>query len=213
MQARDGTDDLTIDQAPAWLLASGGSSADARGKLLERYRDYLLLVAERELEPGLRPKIGASDLVQLTLLDAERGLSQFRGQTEQELRAWLRRILRNQAGQAVRHYVAAKRDVRIERSLTTLGEESPGVHSPGGSQTPSRQLAAAEEAHSLAAALLRLPEHYRQVIELRNMERKPFDAIGALMDRSPEAARKLWVRAVEQLRVELDIRHESRTTD
>ena len=72
--------------------ARGGSDS-ALGQLLEAYRPYLLLVANRELPPDLRVKVGASDLVQETFLDAQRDFPRFRGSTERELLAWLRRIL------------------------------------------------------------------------------------------------------------------------
>ncbi|HET6880232.1 MAG TPA: sigma-70 family RNA polymerase sigma factor [Pirellulales bacterium] len=198
MQAQDMAFEVAAAEALDAIVAGREGSADARGKLFERCRDYLLLVAERELDPGLQGKMGASDLVQQTFLDAEQGFEAFRGQTEQELIAWLNRILQNRAGQAVRQYrLAAKRNVRSERSLSAWGEWQLAADV----ETPSRQVAAAEEADRLAAALACLPNHYQTVIQLRNTERKSFDEIGALMGRSPEAARKLWVRAIEQLRV------------
>ena len=203
--------ELAPGEASAWIAAGRGGSADARGKLFERCRHYLLLVAEHEVDLGLRGKIGASDLVQQTFVNAERAFGQFRGESEQELLGWLRRILSNEAGQAVRHYRgAAKRDVRSERSLTAWGDGGRDLQLAADVETPSRQLAAAEETDLLAAALLRLPAHYRHVIQLRNTERKTFDEIGSLIGRSPEAVRKLWVRAIEQLRAALDIDDDSR---
>ena len=196
------THDLVVDAVSAQIVSfiqeGRRGSADARGKLFERCRDYLLLVAERELDQGLRGKMGASDLVQQAYLDAERGFGEFRGHTERELLAWLRRILENRAGQAVRQYrLAAKRNVRSERSLSAWGE----WQLASDVETPSRQVAADEEADRLTLALSRLPGHYQDVIQLRNTERRSFDEIGALMGRSPEAVRKLWVRAIEQLRM------------
>ncbi|HQU42903.1 MAG TPA: hypothetical protein PK867_08820, partial [Pirellulales bacterium] len=52
------------------LIASGHDGCvDARGKLFEHCRQYLLLVAERELDCGLRGKLGATDVVQQSFLD------------------------------------------------------------------------------------------------------------------------------------------------
>ena len=76
------------------FLAEARAGHDsAVGRLLEAARLYLLLVANRELPPDLRPKVGPSDLVQETLLRAHRHFGQFRGATEDELLAWLRQIL------------------------------------------------------------------------------------------------------------------------
>lgn len=207
MQPQDLVVDAGSAQIGSFIVEGRQGSADARGKLFERCRDYLLLVAEHELDPGLRGKTGASDLVQDAFLDAERGFAEFRGQTENELLAWLRRILQNRAGQAVRKYrLAAKRDVRGECSLSTWAD----VQLAADVDTPSGYVAAAEEADRLMAALARLPDHYQTVIQLRNTERRSFDEIGGLMGRSPEAVRKLWVRAIEQLRAALDTENDSR---
>lgn len=210
-QGEDAACEAKDEAIEALIAASRNGSADAQGKLFELCRNYLLLVAERKLESSLQSKIGASDLVQQTFLDAHRAFGDFRGGSEPELLAWLKRILQNHAAEAVRRYLgAAKRDVRAERSLD--GDRGDGGDSQlaGAAETPSRQMAAAEEVDAVTAALARLPLHYRQVIEWRNNERKPFEQIGAMLDRSSEAARKLWVRAIEQLRVELGSTHESR---
>ena len=48
----------------------------------------------------------------------------------------------------------------------------------------------------LADALAGLPDDYREVFILRNLEHMPVDAIAARMGRSPNAVRKLWGRAL-----------------
>ena len=63
----------------------------------------------------------------------------------------------------------------------------------------------------LREAILALPDEYRTVLMLRTWERLPFGEVGKRMDRSPDAARMLWARAVQQLSQQLqDDRHESR---
>ena len=71
------------------------------GRILEGYRSYLKLLARLRLRllPG---KLDASDIVQDVLLKAHTHQDQFRGQTESEWRAWLRRILANTVTDAVR---------------------------------------------------------------------------------------------------------------
>jgi RNA polymerase sigma-70 factor (ECF subfamily) len=61
-----------------------------------------------------------------------------------------------------------------------------------------------EEAEALRRALERLPEDYRLALLLRYQEQRSFDDIGRLLDLSPNAARKLWLRAVRRLQQEVE---------
>jgi RNA polymerase sigma-70 factor (ECF subfamily) len=61
-----------------------------------------------------------------------------------------------------------------------------------------------EQSATLERALDRLPEDYRRVIQLRYREERSFEEIAQLMQRSPNAARKLWARAIERLQQELE---------
>src|SRR5215469_14445517 len=84
---------------------------------LERFRDYLRLLAEMHLDQRLQAKLDASDVVQQTLLEAHRDIDKFRGQSDEELAAWLRQALVHNLANAARDFARAKRDVRRERSL------------------------------------------------------------------------------------------------
>ena len=66
---------------------------DAECLKLERYRNYLLLLARMQLTRRSGAKFDASDLVQATLLKAHAQRHQFRGQSDGEVQAWLRCIL------------------------------------------------------------------------------------------------------------------------
>jgi RNA polymerase sigma-70 factor (ECF subfamily) len=178
-------------------------SAQALGQVLEACRGYLVLVAGRQLDPDLRAKGGASDLVQETFLEAHRDFGRFAGTGETELLAWLRQILLNNLANFTRRYLATdKRAVARETTLKSdhSSEARPEPAAP--TPSPSGEAMAREEAQALQRALERLPEDYRRVVQLRYQEERSFEEIGQLIDRSPEAARKLWARAMERLRQE-----------
>src|SRR5215469_11026738 len=104
--------------AGQWLALARAGSPEALGQVLETFRGYLLLVAGRELDPELRAKGGASDLVQDTFLEAQRDFGQYHGASGDELRAWLRRLLLNNVANFTRQYrERAKRDVGREIPL------------------------------------------------------------------------------------------------
>jgi RNA polymerase sigma-70 factor (ECF subfamily) len=82
------------DMIPGLLMEQTRTGdAAARGRLLERYRNYLRLMARTLISQPLRVRLDASDLVQETLLKAHREFTSFLGSTEPELVAWLRQIL------------------------------------------------------------------------------------------------------------------------
>ncbi|HEV3082875.1 MAG TPA: sigma factor, partial [Gemmataceae bacterium] len=91
---------------------------------LDRFRSYLLLLAQVRLDPILKGKLDASDVVQQTLLEAHQDLRKFRGQTAEEQAAWLRQILARNLANAIRDLRRQKRDVTRERSLQVALDES-----------------------------------------------------------------------------------------
>ncbi|MCE9564443.1 MAG: hypothetical protein K8U57_20590 [Planctomycetes bacterium] len=74
---------------------------------------------------------------------------------------------------------------------------------PGSDPCPSSTAAARKRDAALERAIARLSVEYRQVLVWRNRERLSYAEIGGLLNRSAEAARKLWCRAVELLLEEL----------
>src|SRR5262249_18256226 len=59
--------------------AAGPGPTPAPDPSLERCRDYLLLLARLQLDPGLRGVLDPSDVVQQTLLKDHEKRDQFRG--------------------------------------------------------------------------------------------------------------------------------------
>jgi RNA polymerase sigma-70 factor (ECF subfamily) len=192
------------DPIGPWLAAARGGSREALGKALETCRRYLLLIAGQQFDSDLQAKGGASDLVQETFLEAQRDFAQFHGTTEVELLAWLRQILLNNAGHFTRRFRGTgKRDVSREVGLGGDGSSAgPGPGLAESDLSPSGHAVEREQALALQQALARLPEDYARVLTLRFQQGLSFEEIGQRIGRSPDAARKLWSRALDQLREE-----------
>jgi len=54
-----------------WIRDARLGSKEALGQMLEGCRQYLLLVANEQFDPDLQDKLGPSDIVQETFLDAQ----------------------------------------------------------------------------------------------------------------------------------------------
>jgi RNA polymerase sigma-70 factor (ECF subfamily) len=196
------------DPIPERLLdrARAGDSA-ALGRLLELYRNYLRLMARSLIGQALRVRHDASDLVQETFLKAHREFAQFLGNTEPELVSWLRTILVNTLANQVKHHRREGRDYQRQESLEVMLDRSSlavqqSLAAPLAS--PSSLAVRREQSVLLADALAGLPEDYREVFVLRNLEHMPVEAIAARMGRSPNAVRKLWGRAMVALKKALE---------
>lgn len=198
--------------AESLLRSAKHGETEKLGDLLQLYRNYLKILASTQLDDKLRARVSPSDVVQETLLEAHRDFGDFRGKTEPELLAWLRQILIHNLGRLVeRHVLAEKRNVRrevsldkVHRSLERSGVQFRQIADKGCS--PSSAAQHGEHTRMLADHLAELPDDYRQVIVLRNLEGLAFKEVAESMGRSAGAVRMLWLRAIDLLR---DKFHES----
>jgi RNA polymerase sigma-70 factor (ECF subfamily) len=180
------------------------SAAD--GLRLERFRDYLRLLAEMHLDRRLQAKLDASDVVQQTLLEAHRDQDKFRGQTDEELAAWLRQALVNNLANAARDFARAKRDVRREQSLpASIGHSSCRLEAwlASGDSSPSHRAERNEQLRLLADALAQLPPAQHEVVVLRYLHGWPIADVANHLGRTSPAVAGLLHRALVQLRGKL----------
>jgi RNA polymerase sigma-70 factor (ECF subfamily) len=184
-------DHLLTSNVPAAQVAV----ADYRGLMLDaaalalKYRPFLKAIAAAEFPDHLQSRIDDSDLVQETLLKATRQVDQFRGSTEKELEAWLRETLLNQIRDSLRFHGRQQRDVGIEIAV-------PLSEIPTSDPTASEQVRKAEAKELIQRALSDLSEDYRTVLLLRQQNDLSFVEISDQMQRSPDAVRMLWGRAI-----------------
>jgi RNA polymerase sigma-70 factor (ECF subfamily) len=192
-------------QVSAWFKSAQSGEATAVAQLLEAYRPLLLKLANDQLHPELRQKAAASDLVQNSLIKATVAFPTCRFGNVQDLISWLQQILSNEIVTAHRRYrKAQKRDARRERSINSAHSrmwiDYISVHARTDENvTLSRQ----EDIIRVNAALDRLPPHYRRVITWRVVDGLKFGRIARKLDRSEDAVRMLWNRAMKRLESEL----------
>src|SRR5262249_4899528 len=151
---------------------------------LSRWRQYLLLLARLQLGPPRQGQPEASDLVQQTMIEAVRQRDQFRGKSESEWAAWLRRILACNIADAFRTLHRQKRDVDRLRSIESALDRSSaslGSFLAASQSSPSMRAGRIEQLAALATALEGLPDAQREALVLHYLESWPLDRISEHM--------------------------------
>jgi RNA polymerase sigma-70 factor (ECF subfamily) len=174
------------------LRAARQGEGAAFWQLAEAYRPYLRAVAARVL--GGRLPSDGSDIVSHGLGVACERLAQFQGQQPAAFLGWLAAIVRNRALRSLR---------QAGRLQPLPAGSSDEDELPDDGSAPDEQASRREQAARLWAALQRLAEDDRTVIDLRNFQELPFPEVARRMGRSAEAVRQLWTRAVRRLREQL----------
>ncbi len=171
---------------------------------LERYADYLRLLARCQIDPRLRSRLDPSDVVQQTLLIAHEKLAQFRGRTHAELAAWLRTILANHLARTIRRF--DRQPAERPRSLEEGVEESSARLESWlarAESTPSQKAVKAEQLLILAEALAALPENQRTAVELHHLQGLSVAEAARRMEKTVASVTCLLYRGYKTLRQRL----------
>lgn len=166
---------------------------------LEQYRSYLRLRARLDLDPQLHGKLDLSGVVQLTLLEAHRALSEFRGGTEAELISWLQQILERNLLDELRRLRRAKYDAARDCPIDEISGRF-SLKLATGHTSPFSRASRHEELLQLAAALEQLPEDQQAAIVLHHLQGMPLAEVARQMERSKPAVAGLLHRGMMRLR-------------
>lgn len=176
---------------------------------LERYREYLNVLARLQVHQGVRHKVDLSGVVQQTLLEASQEFDE-EGETrsEGETLAWLRVILNHNLADGLRRIASQKRDAARDCSLDAALEESASrlarclaTRDPSPSQRAIRR----EEIMAMVKALARLPENQRRAIEMHHLWGQPLASIADELNTTKAAVAGLLHRGLKSLRASLNV--------
>jgi RNA polymerase sigma-70 factor, ECF subfamily len=195
---------MATDPEMLLSLAKAGSGP-ALSRLLDRHRGALEVQARLQVGRRLRAKLDFEDLMQELSLEAHRDIAQFRGRSEGEFVCWLRKVFSTILSNQVRRYLGTRRrDLRREQPIAIGCDDTSRAvidrRLVAPQSSPSQQAARRERAELLAEALDTLPETYREVIVLRNLEGLSFSDVAARMGRTEDSVKNIWLRALSRLR-------------
>jgi RNA polymerase sigma-70 factor (ECF subfamily) len=173
--------------------AKGGDDK-AFDRLCERYETRLHDRIRKMIGPEVRGFAQSMDIVQELFVDLVRDFDRFEIRDDEAFLRWATGIARNN----IRDLVRRHRVRRMEMLATNLSR--PAAEAGGPAPTPLEEAERNDLVRVLQEALARLPDDYRRVIELRDIEGRSFAEIAEAIGRPSEgAAQMLHARALARL--------------
>jgi RNA polymerase sigma-70 factor (ECF subfamily) len=191
-------------------LLQAGSERDARlGELFEKHRARLLRMIRLRMDPALKARVGASDVLQEAWLEVAERLPAYLDDPRLPFFVWLRFITAQRLLKLYRfHAGARKRDLKREaRAVPKAGPAATSValldHLVATGLTPSVVMAQGEFQSLLIDALDDMDALDREVLVLRHFEELGNAETAQVLEIAPNTASKRYVRALERLAVVL----------
>jgi len=187
-------------------IMSVSSTDFNRDQLLFRFnemRPLLLALANEGMCREIQAKVGASDIVQQTMIEAYQHVHTLEPEDDRHIFNWLSKILLHNLKDVSKSFrLCKKRSVQRERRLP-LDEnlaDRKGFLQPLESQ---------EDLALLCSALTCLPNAHQQVLRWRYYEQLTFPEIAELVGRTEDAVRMQVKRAIRRLAREMNIHDNS----
>lgn len=165
--------------------------------LFDRVEPRLRSRIDARLSPDLRRKLSVDDLLQEVYLTAYRRLDDFEDRGEGAFEAWVSRIAALKLREEIRRWRGTAR--RGAAKEVTRGARPDTDFFPVKDASPSQVAAGRELRDRVRLALRELPENYREILRLVQIEHLALRDAGERMGISREAAKKLYGRALSRL--------------
>jgi RNA polymerase sigma-70 factor (ECF subfamily) len=183
-------------------LLEGGT--DALAGLFSEYRPRLERMVEFRLDPRLRGRVEAADVLQEAYIEMARRLSDYTSDPVVSFFVWARQLTYQALIGIHRRHFSDKRDPNIEIRLGHRPAPSDTSDSIARllldeRTTPSQAAVRAEEVAALKAALDSLEAIDREVLALRHFEQLGNNEVAQMLGLSVTAASNRYVRAMTRL--------------
>lgn len=187
----------------ALVTSARGGDRGALGELFGHWRPRFERLIALRLDPHLRQRLDAGDVLQEAWLDVERRFEAWVQAPDMPLFLWVRFLTVQKLAELHRRHGAQQRDARREvpihagpsASTASLAERLAGSFS-----SPSQGFARDELLAKVNTALASLDEIDREVLVLRHFEELPNNEVAAVLGLTPQASSNRYVRALRRLR-------------
>ena len=175
-------------------------------RLFGEVRNELYGFIDRRLNPKLRQRLDAADILQETHLIAFRNYALYALSPPVPFRVWLLQTAQQQLIHAYRtHLVTAKRSVIREVAWSDCSSVAIARGLAISGSSPSQHMQQDEAMAKVRVAVEALPEFDREILLMRHIENRPYDEIAILLEIHPDAARQRCGRALIKLRSVMNV--------
>jgi RNA polymerase sigma-70 factor (ECF subfamily) len=202
-------DSERTSEAEAWEQRIRQGDRSALAALYGAHRDLLRRWVEHRLDPRMRGRLSASDVLQEVYLAAEQRLEHFRELPDMPFSVWIRLLAGQRVIDAHRRHLGAEardagREVALDRGGATTSAANLAERLAGDFSSPSQAAMRHELAEQLARAIEAMDPLDRDVLELRHFDELSNDEVARLLAIPKGTASKRYVRALGRLRTILE---------
>ncbi len=158
----------------------------------------------RRMNPELRARESASDIVQSTIRSILQGDATFEDRGEASLQAWLRTAARNKILSRARYWGAGRRRAAAQPLEDESSDADDAVASAPDSADPVREAQMREEVERLRRAFAALKKEQRDLLVRSQVQGASHAEIARDIGCAPDTVRKAVARAMAQLAASLE---------
>jgi RNA polymerase sigma-70 factor, ECF subfamily len=192
-------------ETEAVLARAAAGDGAAWGALLTAHQDRLARMVAFRMDPRLRGRVDASDIVQDAFAEASAHRGAYFRAPAVPLFLWLRGVVSNKLRELTRHHLGtrmrdAKREQRMDPANANDTSAALCAQLTAGLTRPSIAAARQEVRTRLAEALDAMDPTDREVLALRHFEQLSNDEAAQVLGIQERAAAKRYLRALARLK-------------
>ncbi len=189
-------------------LEAAEDRSTALATQFDRHRHRLLRMIELRMDPAMRQRVGASDVLQETWLEVSGRIADWLADPRMPFFVWVRFIAAQRLQKLRRYHVGAKkRSLEQQVGLGAFARATSVALTDRlivSGISPSGAAVRAEMRLQLEDALETMPPTDREVLVLRHFEQLSNNEVATELGISVSAASRRYVRALDRLRTVLD---------